>query len=114
MKKPLIIATLIFTPLVFNTSEAMDSDIEKALVNVCKAGASNSMHKLHNTVKHYRINERRIYPRLVCNGETFHQFTVNHGADKTAKYISRYTKGNVKIKDIATIYSSDKLLAINN
>ena len=113
MKKSLIIATLILSPLAFNTSAAMDPYIEKALIDVCKAGASDSMYKLHNTVKAYRINKQRIYPRLVCNGETFHQFTINHGSDKTAKHISRYVEGNVKIKDIAMTYSSDTLLTVN-
>jgi hypothetical protein len=113
MKKLLTIATLILTPLAFNASAAMDPQLKKTLVDVCKAGASNSMYKLHKTVKSYRINEQRIFPRLVCNGETFHQFALSQGADKTAKHIGQYMKGSVTIKDIAMTYNSDETLTVS-
>lgn len=114
MKKYFAIATLILTPLAFNASAAMHPQLEKTLIDVCKAGASNKTIVLHNTVKSYRINKQRIYPRLVCNGETFHQFALNQGAYKTAKQIGRYmNKGKVTIKDIAMTYDSDEILAVN-
>ncbi|ACA87555.1 DUF3718 domain-containing protein [Shewanella woodyi] len=113
MKKYLAIATLILTPLAFNASAAMHPQLEKTLVDVCKAGASNKMYQLRHTVKTNRINEKRIYPRLVCNGETFHQFALNQGADKTAKRIGKFMKGTVTIKDIAMTYGSDEILAVN-
>lgn len=115
MKTLLTIATLILTPLTFNASAAMDPQLEQTLIQVCKAGASNSMYKLHNTVKNYRINKQRIYPRLVCNGKTFHQFAISQGADKTAKHIGRYSevKRSVTIKDLAMTYGSDEILAVS-
>ncbi|MEC4727042.1 DUF3718 domain-containing protein [Shewanella sp. D64] len=112
MKKRLIIATLILTPLAFNVTAAMHPQLEKTLVDVCKAGASNSVYKLRDTVKSYRINEQRIYPRLICNGETFHQFVLSQGADKTAKHIGRYMRGTVTIKDLVMSNSSDGILAV--
>ncbi|MFT5704097.1 MAG: hypothetical protein ACI8SK_000028 [Shewanella sp.] len=114
MKKLLAITTLTLTSLSFNASAAMDQQLENTLIDICKAGASNSIYKLHHTVKNNRINEQRIYSRLVCNGETFHQFLISQGAEKTAKHISRYMEGTVTIKDTAMVYGSDEPLTVTD
>ncbi|MCL1119493.1 DUF3718 domain-containing protein [Shewanella seohaensis] len=95
-----------------NAFAAMDPQLENTLVAVCKAGASNNLISFSNTMQEYRINQARIFPRLVCNGESFHQFALNQGADKTAKRIGRYVQGTVTIKDIAQ-NSMDEVYAVN-
>lgn len=95
-----------------NAFAAMDPQLENTLVAVCKAGASNNLISFGNTMKEYRINQGRIFPRLVCNGESFHQFALSQGADKTAKRIGRYVQGTVTIKDIAQ-NPVDEVYAVN-
>ncbi|QFU23683.1 DUF3718 domain-containing protein [Shewanella eurypsychrophilus] len=113
MKKFLIIAAIALSPMAFSVSAAMSVHMENTLVAVCKAGASNSLYKFRDTMKSYRINKQRVFPRLVCNGESFHQFALSHNADKTAKRIAPYMRGTVTIKDIAMTYGSDQILAVN-
>ncbi|WP_198782858.1 DUF3718 domain-containing protein [Shewanella putrefaciens] len=91
---------------------AMDPQLENTLIAVCKAGASNSLVSFNGTMKEYRINEARIFPRLVCNGENFHQFALSQGAEKTAQRIGRYVQGQVTIKDI-TANTMDEVYAVN-
>lgn len=91
---------------------AMSPQLENTLISVCKAGASNNVVTFNSTMKEHRINQGRIFPRLVCNGEDFHQFALSQGADKTAKRIGRYTQGQVTIKDIAA-NTMDEVYAVN-
>lgn len=91
---------------------AMDPQLENTLVAVCKAGASNNLVSFSDTMKEYRINQGRIFPRLVCNDKSFHQFALSQGADKTAKRIKRYIRGEVTIKDIAQ-HSTNEIYAVN-
>ncbi len=107
------IAIVVLAPLVFNAQAAIPPQIEKTLVEVCKAGASNNLVKFNHTMKEYRINERRVFPRLVCNGETFQQFSLNQGAERTAAKIAPYTKGTVTIQDIAMTYGEQQIMAVN-
>ncbi|GIU34415.1 DUF3718 domain-containing protein [Shewanella schlegeliana] len=99
----------------FGASAAMSPQLESTLISVCKAGASNSVVQFNRTMKDYRINKSRVFPRLVCNGESFYNFTVNAGADKTAKRIAPYTRGQgrVTIKDIAMTESDTELYVVN-
>ncbi|MCG9730445.1 DUF3718 domain-containing protein [Shewanella sp. Isolate13] len=96
-------------------SAAMSPQLEDTLIAVCKAGASNSVFQFNRTMKDNRINKRRVFPRLVCNGESFYDFTVSAGADKTAKKIAPYTRGQgtVTIKDIAMTESDAELYVVN-
>ncbi|QLE84867.1 MULTISPECIES: DUF3718 domain-containing protein [Shewanella] len=113
MKKLLTIALLAAAPLSLSANAAMSPQLESTLVAVCKAGASNKIYKFNDTMKEYRINKNRIFPRLVCNGQSYHQFALDNGADKTAKRIARYVKGSVTIKDIAMTYGEDQIMAVN-
>lgn len=97
----------------FGASAAMSPQLENTLIAVCKAGASNSVFQFNRTMKDYRINKARVFPRLVCNGESFYNFTVNVGADKTAKKIAPYNRGTVTIKDIAMTESDAEIYAVN-
>ncbi|ABZ77534.1 conserved hypothetical protein [Shewanella halifaxensis HAW-EB4] len=97
----------------FSATAAMSPQIEETLVSVCKAGASNNVFRFNRTMKDYRINKSRVFPRLVCNGESFYNFTVNAGADKTAKKIAPYIHGTVTIKDIALTESDAEFYVVN-
>ena len=97
----------------FSSSAAMSPQIEHTLIQVCKAGASNNTFQFNRTMKDYRINKNRVFPRLVCNGESFYNFAVNAGADKTARKIAPYNRGTVTIKDLASLKSDTDLYVIN-
>ncbi|MGE6651000.1 DUF3718 domain-containing protein [Shewanella colwelliana] len=113
MKKLLIIAAIASAPFAFSANAAMSPQMEKTLVAVCKAGASNSMIEFSSTLKEHRINKQRVFPRLVCNDQSFHQFALSQGADRTAKKIAPYATGTVTIKDIAMTYGNDQIMAVN-
>ncbi len=112
MKKLPVLSALALTAASFGAFAAMSPNVENTLIAVCKAGISNSPVQFAHTMKDYRINEARIFPRLVCNGDTFYDFTVAHGADKTAKRIARYLPGQVTIKDLAMV-NQDEMLYVN-
>ncbi|MCK8044348.1 DUF3718 domain-containing protein [Shewanella sp. 1CM18E] len=97
----------------FTASAAISPQIEQTLVQVCKAGASNNVFNFNRTMKDYRINKSRVFPRLVCNGESFYNFAVNAGADKTARKIAPYNQGTVTIKDLAMQDSDTELYVVN-
>lgn len=99
--------------MTFSANAAMTLHMETALISVCKAGASNRNYQFNNTMKSYRINKSRIFPRLVCNGESFYNFALNAGADKTAAKIAPYAGGTVTIKDIAQTEQDNELYVVN-
>ncbi len=113
MKTLLSLASVALISLSFNAQAAMDPKMEKTLVDLCKAGASNSLIQLNDTVKSNHINKQRIYPRLVCNGESFHSFALTNNANKTAKRIAPYMQGNVIIRDISMTYDLNELYVVN-
>ncbi|MCL1057656.1 DUF3718 domain-containing protein [Shewanella gelidimarina] len=99
--------------MTFSANAAMTSQMETALVSVCKAGASNRIYQFNYTMKSYHINKSRIFPKLVCNGESFYNFALNAGADKTAAKIAPYARGTVTIKDIAQTEQDNDLYVVN-
>ncbi|QQX79044.1 DUF3718 domain-containing protein [Shewanella sp. KX20019] len=112
MIKTLVIAAAALA-MTFSANAAMTPHMETALISVCKAGASNRNYQFNNTMKSYRINKSRIFPRLVCNGESFYNFALNAGADKTAAKIAPYTRGRVTIRDIAQTDQDYELYVVN-
>ncbi|MFT5788786.1 MAG: hypothetical protein ACI8SJ_000893 [Shewanella sp.] len=99
--------------MTFSANAAITPQMETALISVCKAGASNRYYQFNYTMKSYHINKSRIFPKLVCNGESFYNFALNAGADKTAAKIAPYTKGRVTIKDIAQTDQDNELYVVN-
>jgi hypothetical protein len=92
-----------------NSQAAMDPNVENTLIAVCKAGASNKVFQFNDAMKSYRINKARIFPRLVCYGESFHQFTLSRNADKTARLIAPYAEAHVSIRDLAYLGETQPL-----
>jgi hypothetical protein len=81
---------------------AMSPDIEKALIEVCKAAKSNSLLKLKSITQAYQLKNKPIALKLVCNGEDVISFAESNGADKTAAKL-RKSIGNVDIIDVAAL-----------
>lgn len=81
---------------------AMSPYMKTALVDVCKAAMSNKVHRLNNATNSYRINDKTVALKVICNGDDIISFAENHGADKTAAKLQR-SIGNVSIIDTAAI-----------
>lgn len=80
----------------------MSTYMETALIDVCKAAMSNKIHRLNNTSKSYRLKDKTIALKVVCNGDDIISFAERHGAEKTAAKLQR-SIGNVSIIDVAAI-----------
>jgi len=99
----LTLATSLSILAVSLTSQAaMTPYMENALIGVCKAALSNSVGKLNKTTKSYRLKNRTVALKLMCNGEDVISFAANHGADKTAAKLQR-SIGHVSTTEIAAI-----------
>ena len=81
---------------------AMTPYMENALIEVCKAAKSNSLIKLNNTTKSYRLKNKTVALKLMCNGEDVISFAESYGADKTAAKLQR-SLGSVSITDVAAL-----------
>lgn len=82
-------------------SQAMDPTLEKALVKICKASASNIPIKLKNSIDDYRLTNKEVALNVMCNGMDIISFSENYGAYKTAGKLQR-SVGNVNIIDTAS------------
>lgn len=109
MKMQHAFAALTLGCLSLGATAAMSPDVENKLIAVCKTGLSDSQVQFHSTMKEHRINETRVFPRLVCNGETFYDFAVSNGSNRTAERIARYLPGKVTIKDLAMNHADEML-----
>lgn len=81
---------------------AMSSHMKTALVDVCKAAISNKVHRLTNTTNSYRLKDKTVALKVMCNGDDIISFAENHGAYKTAAKLQR-SVGNVSIIDTSSI-----------
>ncbi|WDE03719.1 DUF3718 domain-containing protein [Thalassomonas viridans] len=73
---------------------------------LCVSAAENNLFDYKDMAKHYRVNQRYIANNLTCNGEEIASFAAAYGATKTAAYINRFHKGQVKITDIVAANKS--------
>jgi len=79
---------------------AMTDYMQTALVNTCISVKSNKPMKLKMALKEYRLKIATIRDKLMCNGESVHQFALTHNATRTANKIN---KGSVSIQEIASL-----------
>ncbi|ABZ77839.1 conserved hypothetical protein [Shewanella halifaxensis HAW-EB4] len=107
MKKLLPLTAIILTSITFNASAAMEPNLEKTLIAVCKTGLSDNLFLFKRTMQENRINKRRVFPKLVCNGQSFHQFALSNGANKIASKIAPYSPGVTTITDLAMTAPQD-------
>jgi len=101
LKSTLIALVAAVPALAFSLpSQAMDPTLERALVKMCKAAASNTPIRLKNSIDDYRLTDRNVALNVMCNGDDIISFAERHGADKTAAKLQR-SIGNVSIIDTA-------------
>ena len=81
---------------------AMSPYMESALIDVCKAAMSNKIHRLNSTTNAYRLRDKTVALKVMCNGDDIISFAESHGADKTAAKLQK-SVGNVSIIDTAAI-----------
>ena len=96
-------ALLIATSLMSTANAApMTNYMEQALVETCKAAASNKTMQFKNTLKAHRLNEKTVALAVVCNGEDIITFALNHGANKTAEKLQN-SIGEASITDLTNV-----------
>lgn len=91
MKKGTLLIGLCLSSLALNASAAMSPTMKTSLVAVCKATTKDSVLQFKRTLKEHRINETLIFPKLICNGQSLHDFALMQGSKKVAEKIARYT-----------------------
>ena len=69
--------------------------IKREITNSC-----NKVYRLNSTSKSYRLKDKTIALKVVCNGDDIISFAERHGADKTAAKLQK-SIGNVSIIDTA-------------
>jgi len=97
--------TFALLPLIFasNSNAAyMDPTLERALVNICVAAASNKPVKLKNALSDYRLTEYNVALNLMCNNVDVISFAKMHNAPKTAGRLQN-SIGQVDIVDVAAL-----------
>ncbi|MGS0682107.1 DUF3718 domain-containing protein [Shewanella sp. 125m-7] len=107
MKKMITLTAMVLSSITFNASAAMEPNLEKTLIAVCKTGLSNNLFLFNRTMQEHKINKRRVFPKLMCNGQSFHQFALSNGANKIAAKIAPYSLGTTTITDIAMTSPQD-------
>jgi hypothetical protein len=85
------------------SSHAMDKYIETALIDVCKSTLTNSVTKFSNTTKSYRLAEKTVAMKVMCNGDDIIAFAEENAANKIAARLERSISGNVSIIDVAAV-----------
>ncbi len=91
MKKGITIIGLALTVLTVSVSAAISPTMETSLIAVCKAATKDSVVQFNRTLKEHRINKNLVFPKLVCNGQSLHNFALTQGASKVAQKIANYT-----------------------
>ncbi len=76
--------------------------MDTALVDVCKSAQSNKVFKLKSTLKSYRLQDKTVALKVMCNGDDIITFAEKNGATKTAGKLQK-SIGSVSITDVAAI-----------
>ena len=53
---------------------AMNPYMKTALVDVCKAAMSNKIHRLNSTTNAYRLRDKTVALKVMCNGDDIISF----------------------------------------
>lgn len=97
-----ISATLSLLFATLPSQAAMNSYMETALIDVCKAVKSNNLTNYNKISKSYRLQDKTIALKVMCNGDDIIAFAEKHGADKTAAKLER-SLGSVSITDVVAV-----------
>ena len=84
------------------SSMAMEPQVERALIKVCKSAASNKPIRLKNAMDDYNLAIRDVALKVMCNGDDIITFAETRGADKTASRL-QHSVGGVSIIDVAAV-----------
>jgi len=92
-------------PLVFasmSSQASMDPTLEKELVSICKAAASDNVMRLKDKLSSARLTEHNVAFNLSCNNTDLITFAEQNNANKTANKL-RNSIGQVSITDVASL-----------
>lgn len=93
--KKLTFTGLLFTGLLASGAQAaIEPNLERDLIRVCKALQSNDRMALQRAVKRSRVSYKNLSRGLQCNGMSAMSFAQNNGAKATATLWAR--KANLK------------------
>ena len=95
------VLTVLGLSLTANTSFAMNSYVEFALIKTCKSTLTNSKFQVNKTLKAYNLKMKTVALKVMCNGENIIAFAERYGANKTAAQLQN-SIGNVEIIDVAS------------
>ncbi|NMP32141.1 DUF3718 domain-containing protein [Thalassotalea sp. M1531] len=84
------------------SSMAMDRQVEKALVKVCKSALSDKPIRLKHSMEDYNLKARDVALKVMCNGDDIITFAEANGANKTAARLQN-SIGKVDIIDVAAV-----------
>ena len=85
--------------LASGTSMAMDKQVERALVKVCKSAASNKPIRMKIALDDYNLSSHDVALKVMCNGDDIITFAETRGAFKTASRLQN-SIGGVEIIDV--------------
>ncbi|NQZ82593.1 MAG: DUF3718 domain-containing protein [Colwellia sp.] len=92
-------------PLFFasmSSQASMDPGLEKELISICKAAASNNVMKLKDKLASAQLSEYNVTLNLSCNNTDLISFAEQHNANKVANKL-RNRIGQVSITDVASL-----------
>ncbi|REL25805.1 DUF3718 domain-containing protein [Thalassotalea euphylliae] len=99
------LATGLSLMLASGASSAMDKQVERALVKVCKSAASNKPIRMKVAMDDYNLKAHDVALKVMCNGDDIITFAESRGAFKTASRLQN-SIGGVEIIDVA---ATDKI-----
>lgn len=73
----------------------MNKNLEKGLVNICKALKSDSKHKVRKAIKNSGLSKGGVMNGLVCNDMDPLTFALSHNANESAKYLAGKSGGQL-------------------
>jgi hypothetical protein len=103
--KTTILMLTAFLPLTListNSHAAMDPTLERALVKICKAAASDVPVKMKNAISGYNLTESNVALNVMCNNQDIISYAGKHNATKTTARLQR-SLGQVSITDVAAL-----------
>ncbi len=96
-----IVTTSLLAGASFN-SFAMDTHIESALIDVCKAAQKGNLRNFENKAKSYRLSNKNVAMKVICNGDDIIEFASKNGSARIASKLES-SIGGVTITDMAAV-----------
>jgi hypothetical protein len=84
--------------------------VETALVEVCKSAKRNNVYQFKKTTAAYRLNDKTVALKVMCNGDSIIKFAEKYNALETSAYLAK-TLGKVSITDLAKVEKYQVMLS---